>query len=303
MKDTSARIKIGVVVLVSAALFILMIMAITQVSFKPQHDVRVYFSFINSLEVRAPVRFAGARVGEVKQIHILSREERRDFPKDPPYVCVVASVDRSVGIPKQTKAMVNTMGFMGEKYLELIPESNKTIDYLADNDTLTGIDPTPMDSVFASAKKLADELEVTIKNVNTMTDQMQTRIPVLIGELEKTMTVAQDLAGNAKSLSQDAQSMLRTNRENLDHLIANSRQITIFMKSFSHVMATRPWKLIWGLGGPMPIESESEKFLPSVPPMTNSNNDSKTDADKDKSTSPPAPLRVDPDKGGKPKKQ
>ena len=294
MKDTSARIKIGVVTLISAALFVVMILAISRFSLKPKRDLRVYFSFINSLELRSPVRFAGARVGEVKDIRILSRDERREYPKDTaPYICVVASLDRSVSIPKQTEARVNTMGFMGEKYLELIPKA-RTADYLADTDTLTGIDPTPMDSVLASAEKLAGKMEITVDNLNAVTAKMQERLPVLIGELEKTLVSAQDLAGHAKGLSQDAHSMLRTNRENLDHLIDNSRQISIFLKSFSHVMATRPWKLIWGLGGPIPIESEKERFIP-----TPAKDEPKTASDKDK------PVEAAPkseSEKGKPKK-
>jgi phospholipid/cholesterol/gamma-HCH transport system substrate-binding protein len=261
MKDTAARIKIGVMTLVSAVLFVLMILSISGISLKPHREIRIDFSFINSLEVRAPVRFAGARVGEVKRLHLLTSNERAEYAKNPPYVYVYASVDKNVAIPKGTKGMVNTMGFMGEKYLELIPETRSTV-YIQENDVLEGIDPTPMDSVFASAKKLADEMQVVAKNLNVLTTEMQDRLPVLIGELDRTLTAARELAGDAKHLTADVQSMVDANRENLRHLLANGRQITIYMKSFSHVLATRPWKLVWGLGGPIPIELEEEVFVP-----------------------------------------
>jgi phospholipid/cholesterol/gamma-HCH transport system substrate-binding protein len=264
--DTAYRLKIGVVTMLSLTLFVLMVYGISKFSLKPQREVRIEFSFINSLEERAPVRFAGARVGEVKRIHLLSLQERSEFPKDPPYVYVYASIDNDIQIPKQTKALVTTMGFMGEKYLELLPES-RTSDYLAPGESLRGDDPVPMDLVFASAKKSLDDMQVAAGKIITITTEMENRLPVLIGELEKTLASAQDLAGDAKELTGDVHGMMKTNRDNLEHLIGNARQMTIYMKSLSHVLASRPWKIVWGFGGPIAIEGEDEKF--ESPPAVN----------------------------------
>ncbi|GEM_PF-1386903 len=275
MKDIAVPIKIGVVTLFATVLFVIMVLSLSRLSFRPKREIRINFSFINSLETKAPVRFAGARVGDVKRIHVLTPDERNQFD-NPPYVYVYASVDKNIAIPKGTKAMVNTMGFMGEKYLELLPESRSTT-YIGEGDPLEGIDPTPMDTVFASAKKLADEMEITAKNINALIIQMQDRLPVLIGESEKTLASVQTLATDAKRLTGDVQSMVIHNREDLEHLIANGRQITIYMKSLSHVLARRPWKIIWGLGGPIPVEPEEEKFV--VPP-NQTTSDKETDEQK-----------------------
>lgn len=275
MKDIAVPIKIGVVTLVATVLFVIMVLSLSGLSFNPKREIRINFSFINSLETKAPVRFAGARVGDVKRIHILTPDERNQFD-NPPYIYVYANVDKNIAIPKGTKAMVNTMGFMGEKYLELLPESRSTT-YIGEGDPLEGIDPTPMDTVFASAKKLADEMEITAKNINALITQMQDRMPVLIGESEKTLASVQTLATDAKRLTGDVQSMVTHNREDLEHLIANGRQITIYMKSLSHVLARRPWKIIWGLGGPIPVEPEEEKF---VAPPNQTTLDKETDEQK-----------------------
>ncbi|MCC7518054.1 MAG: MCE family protein [Verrucomicrobiae bacterium] len=288
--ETRARLKIGIVTLFSMALFGIMVAAIANLDLRPKREVCVNFSFINSLEVNAPVRFAGARVGEVKRVKVLTPEDRALFTRNAPYVQVFAHVDRSIQIPKGTRAMVNTMGFMGEKYLELMPESRST-SYLGENETLEGVDPTAMDTVFASAKQLSDEMQVAAKNMNAIVVQMQDRLPVLIAELEKTLGTAQslgndakerlpklilemektlasaqDLAGDAKRLTGDVQQAFARNREDLEKLIQNARQITIYTKSLSHVLASRPWKLVWGFGGPLPIEPEDEKYQPPEEP-------------------------------------
>ena len=142
MNNLSTRLKIGALTLVSGLLCVVMVLSISHLSFKPKREIRIDFSFINSLEPRSPVRFAGARVGEVKRIHILTRDERESY-ENPPYVSVYAAVDKEVAIPKGSKGMVNTMGFMGEKYLEILPESKST-DYIADDATLEGACPTEL---------------------------------------------------------------------------------------------------------------------------------------------------------------
>ncbi len=322
MNDFGKRFKIGLVTFVAAILFVIMVWFISGISlFKSMNEVRIDFGFINSLEIHAPVRFAGARVGEVKRIQILTEQERAEFPKNPPYVFVFVSIDKKVKIPKGTKGMVSTMGFMGEKYVELMPENRSTTTYITDNESIEGLDPTPMDTVFASAKKLADDMQVVAKKMNEMVGEMQERFPVLIAEFEKTMVAARELAADAKKLTNDAQerlpelvvqfektlasaqdltgdakklagdmektlssarqltekantltdnanSLLIKNREDLDRLISNARQMTIYMKSLTHTLAERPWKILWGFGGPIPIEPESEKFTP--PPMKGS---------------------------------
>jgi phospholipid/cholesterol/gamma-HCH transport system substrate-binding protein len=273
--DSVYRIKIGLVTLLAIALFVLMVYGISKFSLKPQKEIRIEFSFINSLEERAPVRFAGARVGEVKKIHLLTPNERAEFTQNPPYVYVYASIDQDIKIPKETKALVTTLGFMGEKYLELLPAS-RTSDYLSEGEPLHGEDPVPMDTVFASAKKSLDDMQIAAGKIITITTEMENRLPVLIGELEKTLASAQDLAGDAKGLTGDAKTMIHNNRENLEHLIDNARQMTIYMKSLSHVLASRPWKIVWGIGGPIPIESEGEKFVPPETPNNEDQSEEKT---------------------------
>ena len=88
-------------------------------------------------------------------------------------------------------------------------------------------------------------------------------IPVaLIVEMEKTLVSAQLLANDAKKLTGDVQQMFTRNRDDMESMIKNARQITIYTKSLTHVLATRPWKIVWGFGGPLPIEPEEEKYQP-----------------------------------------
>lgn len=247
--------KIGLLGLVSCILFVIVIMLISGVSLTPRREVRVDFGYINSLETGAPVRYAGAKVGQVGHLHILTAAERAAYPSNAPAVYVYASVDKSLDITKGSRGLVNTMGFMGEKYLEITANTKSTV-YIGDNEPLQGVDPTPLDTVLASAKELADEMKTTAEHMDRAVVDLEKRLPQIHSELDKTL-------GSARQFTDDADEVLLANREDLRHLIANGRQTTIYMKSMSHVLATRPWKLVWGFfSGPIPIEPESERYTP-----------------------------------------
>jgi len=91
-------------------------------------------------------------VGEVKEISFVTGV---DNPK--PKVRILCLINKDVKVPVDSSIWVNTLGLLGEKYIEIMPgkEYNNT---LAPKDTLVGIDPIPMQDVSALAKGIAQNL-------------------------------------------------------------------------------------------------------------------------------------------------
>jgi methyl-accepting chemotaxis protein len=105
---------------------------------------------------------------------------------------------------------------------------------------------------------LTDQFEKTL----TSAQELASDAKKLTGNFEATLDTARELADNANQLTNKANNILRANEEDINHMIQNSRQMTIYFKSLSHVLAQRPWKLVWGFGGPLEIEAEDVKFVP-----------------------------------------
>ncbi len=67
-------------------------------------------------------------------------------------------------VEKDSRAVINTLGLLGEKYLEIFPGT--VADFLEDGETLRGEDPIPVESMTAELKKLIDAAGEILGRVN-----------------------------------------------------------------------------------------------------------------------------------------
>ncbi|MFH0763309.1 MAG: MlaD family protein [Candidatus Omnitrophota bacterium] len=159
---TKLELKVGVFVFIG--LIILAVFILSLGGFKTWtsgYRVNFSFGFINGVKIGAPVRFAGMDVGEVKDIHFVFVPQ-----EDKTKVIVDCWVKREVRIPLDSTIWVNTLGLLGEKYIEIMPgkDYNKT---LGPNEELLGQDPVPMNQITELAKRIIrniDECIIKIKN-------------------------------------------------------------------------------------------------------------------------------------------
>jgi len=151
---TKMEFKVGIFVFIGV--FILVFFVLSIGGFKTWvsgYRFGINFHFVNGVKVGAPVRFAGVDVGEVKriQLNFLPQENRMNIRLD-------VWVKDIVRIPIDSTVWVNTLGLLGEKYIEIIPGK----DYahcLKAHDALAGTDPMPLHVVFRSAENILSNLD------------------------------------------------------------------------------------------------------------------------------------------------
>ncbi|MBI4706312.1 MAG: MCE family protein [Candidatus Omnitrophica bacterium] len=159
---TKLELKVGVFVIVGLAILVTFILSIGKFkTWTAGYKVGFIFNFSNGVKVGAPVRFAGMDVGEVKHISISMPKETGENAK----VKVLCWVKKKVAIPVDSTIWVNTLGLLGEKYIEIMPGH----DYqhcLVANQTLEGVDPLAMHEVVRTAKNIVDNLDQGIERIN-----------------------------------------------------------------------------------------------------------------------------------------
>lgn len=155
-RSKSLELKVGIFVflgLMILAWFVLLIGDFKLV--KQGYHIQATFGFANGIKIGAPLRLAGVDKGEVKEILLVHDNAGKTT------VYVKVWVDSDAVIPKDSRAWVNTLGMLGEKYLEIIP-GQRYDQPLMEGDVLKGEDPTSVQEVTDLVKEIGLQAKDTL---------------------------------------------------------------------------------------------------------------------------------------------
>ena len=159
---TSLELKVGIFVFLGLIILTIFILSIGGMkTWASGYQANFTFHFGNGIRVGAPVRFAGIDSGEVKRINFIFVPEEQKTKVE-----VVCRIKRNVMIPLDSTIWVNTLGLLGEKYIEIMPGS----DYqhcLGKNESMVGVDPLAMHELVRLANDIAHNLDQSIVRINT----------------------------------------------------------------------------------------------------------------------------------------
>src|SRR6266705_3589868 len=111
--------KVGVVVIVAAILLTAAGFAIANMHFGGVYNTyHAYFKFAGGLEVGAPVRFAGLKVGRVNDVHV--------DPKDKTRIEILMEVAGGTPVAADSMAQVTQLTMLSENYVEITPGKQTT---------------------------------------------------------------------------------------------------------------------------------------------------------------------------------
>lgn len=158
---TKLELKVGIFVFVGIIILTVFVFSVGKFrTLTSGYRVKCTFNFANGIKFGAPVRFAGIDVGEVKEIkfNYIPAEFRTE-------VELGAWVKRGIKIPKDSTVWVNTLGLLGEKYIEIMPGKDYS-HCLLPNEVIAGIDPMPMHEIVRLTKDIADNIDQAFAKIN-----------------------------------------------------------------------------------------------------------------------------------------
>lgn len=173
------------------------------------YNLSAAFSGVGGLELDAPVHYAGLEVGMVRDIRIITQEEKERFPDCS--LIVDIEVDKLVQVKEDSKILIKTLGFMGLKYIDITPGSNESGLIPAENLIQGGIS-------------------------QDMNDVMES----VGGVIEKINPTIDDL----KKLINDADEVIVVNKEDINKMISNLSVASEHLKQFAEDIKLHPWKLL-----------------------------------------------------------
>jgi len=196
MKKMDLEFKVGIFVAIGIAVLMSMVFQLKELKYAQQkYTIKVRFDFANGIEVAAPVRVAGVQVGEVKNIEIAENKEENKTVVD-----LYVWLDKKVKVEKDSEAFINTLGLIGEKYVEILPGTPGS-EVLKPGQTLEGRVSVPIEKLTEKGYEIANGLGETIKHFNKLVGDPETQAAFksTMLDLKKFMSSANTVMDKVKA--------------------------------------------------------------------------------------------------------
>ena len=201
-----SQVRIGLLVVLAAAILVVMIMNLQQGVglFSREERFRAIVSHTQGLKVGGPVRMNGVDVGNVREISIAA---------DSPQVEITFTVERRAArhIHQDAAATIRPMGLLGDKFLEILPG-------------------TPSKPLLPPRQVLVGRAESDFTGLATGATATMEQLNHTIGEIQQLLVRISEGEGTAARLISDPGLYERSQRvlENLD--AASQKSLTLLEK-------------------------------------------------------------------------
>lgn len=157
---TKLEMKVGLFVFMGVVILSTFVLLIGKFeTWSAGYRVHFIFSFVNGVKLGAPVRYAGVDVGEVKDLKFFFDAKEAKAKVD-----ITCWLKNQIKIPADSLVWVNTLGLLGEKYIEIMPGKDYANIVLA-NQELRGEDPIPMQEITKMAKDIATRIDEMVAKI------------------------------------------------------------------------------------------------------------------------------------------
>lgn len=154
------ELKVGIFIMIGIAILFIIVFSIGDINLvKRGYHVKVDFNFVDGIGGSAPVRLAGVSVGQIDGLRIYYDEKEKRTKAE-----LNAWIKEGVKVEKDAIATVNTLGFMGEKYLEIYPGTAGK-GFLNNGDVLLGKDPVQTSQVVENLYNLSKSADIIINRL------------------------------------------------------------------------------------------------------------------------------------------
>ena len=222
-KEKNLEFKVGLFVLIGLILLAIFIFSITDSPlFEGGKKLKAVFNFANGLKKSAPVRIAGVDQGIVKEIKLFFDTHENKTKAE-----IELWVKKDVQIPQDSTVMINQLGLMGEKYVEITPGVS-TNEFLHDGQMIVGIDPIAQEAIAQKVMEVAAGLDKMISDEKTKTSISSTleNLSLVTGNLRDITSSVKDGKGTLGRILYDERLY-----DDLEGLTADLKQ--------------NPWKLLY----------------------------------------------------------
>jgi len=226
-KRLSLEFKVGLFAIIALLLIFVFIFTQTKKGQWRGYEIGVTFDYIGGLDIGAPVRLSGVRIGEVRSIEILPEP----FPK----VLVKLRLKRDVKIAKNSRITIRTLGIIGEKYVEILPSTEK--EYISKGEIIEGVNPLSLEKFVTIGQDAILNLNSILTDLRKLTSdvKIQKNVREIVNETTKAVKQMNTVLAELDTLSN---SIDKTNKEIRKVITENSPRIAKVLDNTNTLVLT-----------------------------------------------------------------
>lgn len=163
-KERTLEIKVGALIVLTIALVVFFLFLLGSFSFQRTYKLKVDFDFSGNLQVGAPVKISGIKMGKVEEVDFLGGKFDPNVNRHVQVRVTLQVNDKAKdAVHEDAEFFINTQGVLGEQYLEIEP-GDATKPILAPGSIRRGVDPPRTDLIVARLYEFLDSLTNLIRS-------------------------------------------------------------------------------------------------------------------------------------------
>jgi phospholipid/cholesterol/gamma-HCH transport system substrate-binding protein len=237
MKDSRIELKVGFFVAVGLALLAVLVLSFSRglTLFNPSYRLRILLPNAAGLKPTADVMMAGVPIGKASELELLP---------DGRSVAVTVSILSKYQIRTNAVFAIDSLGFLGDQYIEVTPSTNPAAGFWKHGDVVQGESPFNMQEAVQSvaglldqAKKTMSDLDRAINTVNgsILSQQSMSNFSVALSNVNA-------MTGIAVEVAQGAQDLIHSNSLAVDTAVTNllsfSEKLNLMAGGLDRLVAT-----------------------------------------------------------------
>jgi len=161
LKKERNEVFVGFFVIIGLILLTVVVFFVSGVYlFRSGYSLNVMYDYVSILDVGAPVRMAGVRVGEVSQVSLFSSEVDNKTR-----VNVGLFIKKDVKVKDHYLFTIQGTHILSEPHIEISPQLGEGA-YLNDGDVIEGVVPVAVETLLTHANEIAVELQGILEIVH-----------------------------------------------------------------------------------------------------------------------------------------
>ncbi len=229
-KEKNLEIKVGLFVVAALIGLAVFIFSINDSSvLKEGKTIRVVFNYTSGLKKNAPVRVAGVDEGIVQDVNLFfDRVDGRTK------VEVIARISKSTKLPTDSEVLVNQLGMLGEKYLEILPGTDAK-EFFEEGKTIVGRDPVMQAVISEKIIDVANKVDESVAGLRAILSNEEN-----IQSIHETLKNTAEISLGLKDIVQN----VKDGKGTIGHLFFDDGLYNN-IEGMTADLKENPWKLLY----------------------------------------------------------